>query len=80
MVTVLGGLAEFERELISIRAGEGQWREDGAQAETQYIPDQRSAAAARQGRENPRACQELRGQHQHEFEARILTHRDNLNW
>ena len=44
MLTVLGGLAEFERELIRARTGEGRGprqgarREDGPQAEADAAP------------------------------------------
>ena len=56
MLTVLGGLAEFERELIRARTGEGreraiaQRREDGTQAEDDAAPDQGGAAPPRRGR------------------------------
>lgn len=46
MLTVLGGLAEFERDLIKTRTGEGrtrdrQGRENGQEAETHPAPDWR---------------------------------------
>jgi len=47
MLTVLGGLAEFERELIRARTSEGRERakakrrEDGAQAEAHRAPEAR---------------------------------------
>ena len=37
----------------------GEWRQDGAQAETHALPDQGSAPAHRQGRANTRRCQGL---------------------
>ncbi len=40
MLTVLGGLAEFERELTKARTGEGARREDGATAEDDSTPGQ----------------------------------------
>jgi DNA invertase Pin-like site-specific DNA recombinase len=52
MLTVLGGLAEFERELIRTRTGEGRARakarpsarrEDGPAAEDDATPDQGGA-------------------------------------
>jgi DNA invertase Pin-like site-specific DNA recombinase len=46
MLTVLGGLAEFERDLIRTRTGEGAGREDGAQAEADAAPDKGSDQAA----------------------------------
>jgi DNA invertase Pin-like site-specific DNA recombinase len=48
MLTVLGGLAEFERELIRARTGEGRARE-GTQPEpgTPFQPDAPSAARGR---------------------------------
>jgi DNA invertase Pin-like site-specific DNA recombinase len=59
MLTVLGGLAEFERDLIRARTGEGRERakercvEDGAQAEAHPPPAGRGDQAARGGRTNP---------------------------
>ena len=58
MLTVLGGLAEFERELIRARTGEGRGarrrarREDGPQAEAHPAPAEarRSSAATRASR------------------------------
>jgi hypothetical protein len=60
MLTVLGGLAEFERELIRARTGEGrergEGREDGAQAETHRPPKARGDQAPRPRRRN--ACRD----------------------
>ena len=62
MLTVLGGLAEFERELIRARTGEGrerakaQGRENGAQAETHRPPEARGDQAPRSRRGN--ACRD----------------------
>jgi DNA invertase Pin-like site-specific DNA recombinase len=58
MLTVLGGLAEFERDLIWARTGEGRERakargEDGPQAEAHRSPTGRGDQAARGGRTNP---------------------------
>jgi Resolvase, N terminal domain len=54
MLTVLGGLAEFERELRPHgrrpRARQGKRREDGPQAETHGSPEARSDQAARSWR------------------------------
>jgi DNA invertase Pin-like site-specific DNA recombinase len=55
MPTILGGLAEFERELIRARTGEGRerakaGRENGTEAETHRAPDPRGGRAARQRR------------------------------
>jgi DNA invertase Pin-like site-specific DNA recombinase len=51
MLTVLGGLAGFEKDLIRARTGEGRaregaGREDGAQAEADAAPDEGSDQAA----------------------------------
>ena len=58
MLTVLGGLAEFERELIRARTGEG--REQQAKARGQSLgrpfkltPHQRSEAIRRRDRGEP---------------------------
>jgi DNA invertase Pin-like site-specific DNA recombinase len=53
MVTVLGGLAEFERELIRARTGEGRKR--ASQAHTASA--RRGVAAHRPGRDAGRHCQ-----------------------
>ena len=51
MLTVLGGLAEFERELIRARTSEGRaravaaGREDGAEAEAHPAPEEGGATA-----------------------------------
>jgi DNA invertase Pin-like site-specific DNA recombinase len=55
MLTVLGGLAEFERDLIRIRTGEGRARakarrEDGPQAEAHPAPASGGDQAPRCGR------------------------------
>ena len=56
MLTVLGGLAEFERDLIRARtrrrsgAGQGARRENGPQAEAHPAPAARGNEAARQWR------------------------------
>jgi DNA invertase Pin-like site-specific DNA recombinase len=53
MLTVLGGLAEFERELICARTGEGReravgaGREDGAPPEAHRSPEARGDQAPR---------------------------------
>jgi hypothetical protein len=43
--------------------------QDGAQADTHPLPDQGSAPAHRQGREDPRRCESFQCQHQHDFEV-----------
>src|ERR1700704_3661482 len=55
MLTVLGGLAEFERDLIRARTGEGRERakarrEDGPTAQAQPAPAERGDQAPRPGR------------------------------
>jgi DNA invertase Pin-like site-specific DNA recombinase len=52
MLTILGGLAEFERELIKARTGEGRQRAK-ARAQAQQVSDRRSAGASRR-RGSPR--------------------------
>ena len=53
MLTVLGGLAEFERELIRARTArrprtrQGAWREAGSQAEADAAPEARGDQTAR---------------------------------
>jgi DNA invertase Pin-like site-specific DNA recombinase len=52
MLTVFGGLAEFERELIRIRTGEGRARQGERakprpKAQTHYAPATRSDPAPR---------------------------------
>jgi len=62
MLTVLGGLAEFERELIRARTGEGRARAKGArrqarpQTETDAGPKARGACAPRARRRD--ACRD----------------------
>ncbi len=74
MLTVLGGLAEFERELTRARTGEGRARrragfEDGAQAETHPAPGERGDQAARQRRGDTENCTPLQRIAQHTFEV-----------
>ena len=87
MLTVLAGLAEFERELIRARTGvgreraKGAGREDGEEAETDRAPDARGDQAARQGRGAvARNCPQLQRQSQHDFEAprQSLGHASNF--
>jgi DNA invertase Pin-like site-specific DNA recombinase len=59
MLTVLGGLAEFERELIRIRTGEGRGRQSGRQeprpqAEAHPAPERGRHSPPRRGRISPR--------------------------
>jgi DNA invertase Pin-like site-specific DNA recombinase len=66
MVTVLGGLAEFESELIRARTGEGReraqgaGRENGAEIQADPAPAARGNPATRhQGRAGARDCPDL---------------------
>jgi hypothetical protein len=77
-LTVLGGLAEFERDLIRARTGEGRERAQGARREAgpQTEADRPSAAggneAPRRGRRaDPRHCPHLQRAQQHDFETRL---------
>jgi DNA invertase Pin-like site-specific DNA recombinase len=50
---LLGGLAEFERDLIRARTGEGRARaENGPTVQTYLSPEARGDQAARRGRRN----------------------------
>jgi predicted site-specific integrase-resolvase len=76
-MAMMSAMAEDERLRIVKRTHEGrqiarQWREDGAQAEAQFLSDQGSAPAPCQRREDPRSCQGLRRQYQHDCAALIL--------
>ena len=79
MLTVLGGLAEFERDLIRGRTGEGRaraearGREDGRKPK--LTPHQRQEAIAPQGERRGRAGNrpELQRPQQHDFEAGSMT-------
>ena len=83
MLTVLGGLAEFERELIRARTGEGRER---AKARGQSLgrsfkltPHQRSEAIrrSRPGRISYRQRPHLQRPTEHDFEAhRVTTDRE----
>jgi DNA invertase Pin-like site-specific DNA recombinase len=74
MLTVLGGLAEFERELIRARTGEG-----GERAKARGVkmgrkpkltpPDPRGCRAARQRRDGAGYRSDLQRQSQYDFEA-----------
>jgi DNA invertase Pin-like site-specific DNA recombinase len=75
MLTVLAGLAEFERELIRARTGEGRARaksprrQDGPTAEADTPPGQGSAPPPRRRRADARHCPHLQRLAQHDFEA-----------
>ena len=79
MLTVLGGLAEFERDLIRARTGEGRERaegarrEDGPQAEAHPAPDEGSTTPPRCGRAGARYREKLQRLAQHDFEAGGVT-------
>ena len=80
MLTVLGGLAEFERDLIRARTGEGRARavargvRDGPQPKLTAAPEARGDQAPRHGRRN--ACRhrpQLQRQRGDDFPARNLS-------
>ena len=83
-MAMMSAMAEDERLRIIKRTHEGRTdragerRQDGAQAETHAPPDEGSAAAHRQGRDNARPRQELRCQRQHDFEASCITNINRL--
>jgi DNA invertase Pin-like site-specific DNA recombinase len=79
MLAVLGGLAEFERELINDRhrrrprTRQGARDEDGKEAETHPAPDARGdQTPRRQGRASARDCPHLQCFSQHDFTASRL--------
>ena len=69
MLTVLGGLAEFERDLIRARTGEGRARAEargvkiGPQAEAHAASAARGDQAAGQRRANARDCRSYNVSH-----------------
>jgi hypothetical protein len=73
MLTVLGGLAEFERELIRIRTGEGRARAKGERAkprpkaQAHPAPAARGDPAPRPRRIDPVDCPQLQCQSEHDF-------------
>jgi len=75
MLTVLGGLAEFERELIRARTGEGRARalargqRMGRKTETDGGAAGRSPPATGAGRDARRTRAQLRRRQEHDFEA-----------
>jgi DNA invertase Pin-like site-specific DNA recombinase len=79
MLTVLGGLAEFERELICARTGEGRAREDARRearppAEAHAPSAARGDRAPRQGRGDAgRDRAQLQCQRLDDFSAQSLT-------
>jgi hypothetical protein len=79
MLTVLGGLAEFERELIRIRTGEGRAacqggrQEPRAQAEAHPAPERGGHSPARRGRVTPRDRAGVQCQPEYDFEAHGVT-------
>jgi hypothetical protein len=83
MLTVLGGLAEFERDLIRARTGEGRARavaraENGPTAQTNAAPEARGDQAPRHRQRN--ACRhraQLQRQRGDDFEATSMTEKDS---
>lgn len=80
MLTVLGGLAEFEKDLIRARTSEGRERAKAprrqarSQAETDRPPEARGDPPARSPRRaGTRNRPQLQCQSQHDFTARSLT-------
>jgi hypothetical protein len=76
MLTVLGVLAEFERDLIRARTGEGRERAKAGEARSQTEADRPSAAGGNQAprcgrRADPRHCPLLHRAQQHDFETRL---------
>ena len=86
MLTVLGGLAEFERELIRARTGEGRARamargvKMGRQAEDDAAPEEGGATPPRSRRAYARDRAELQRQPQHDFEAQRMTVAPTLDY
>jgi DNA invertase Pin-like site-specific DNA recombinase len=81
MLTVLGGLAEFERELIRIRTGEGRARAKGngvslGRKPKLTPPERRGHPPARRGRVSARDCAHLQCQPEYDFEIDRLDRRD----
>jgi DNA invertase Pin-like site-specific DNA recombinase len=77
MLTVLGGLAEFERELIRARTSEGRARQGARRearphAEAHGSPAARGDQATQQRRNRPRHRAQLQ-QPQHHFEVNELS-------
>jgi DNA invertase Pin-like site-specific DNA recombinase len=79
MLTVLGGLAEFERDLIRARTGEGRERAKARGVKmgrrpklTPPSPASGSNQAARGGRADARHRQKLQRLAQHDFMADLL--------
>ncbi len=84
MLTVLGGLAEFERELIRARTGEGRARavarrKARTKTETDAASAKRSAQAPRPRRDDARHRPHLQCQSQHHFEAARSLNTQQLN-
>ena len=86
MLTVLGGLAEFERDLIRARTGEGRdraegaGREDGAEIQTHRPPAARGDQTPRhEGGAGAGDCPDLQRLAQHDFTVEgmsaIILHR-----
>ncbi len=79
MLTVLGGLAEFERDLIRARTGEGRERAKARGVKMgrkpKLTPHQRRGNSSPQGKRRGRAgnCPQLQRPQQHDFAADELT-------
>ena len=77
MLTVLGGLAEFERELIHARTGEGPnpcespWRQVRSSPQDDSPPAPRGASAPCCGRDDGRRGADLCCRRRHDQPARV---------
>jgi DNA invertase Pin-like site-specific DNA recombinase len=86
MLAVIGGLAEFERDLIRSRTGEGRERakgarrEDGSQAEAYPASTRRGDQATRRRPSRARDRQNLRRASFDDFEAVRMTSTSNFRW
>ena len=77
MLTVLGGLAEFERELIRIRTGEGRARqsertEHGPTLQAHPASAERSDSPSRPGRIAQRHRPQLQRPPEHDFKTHCV--------
>lgn len=78
MLTVLGGLADFQRELIRARerrpgTSRGAWREAWHETQADAVPGERSDQAPRPGRRDVAGDRpQLQREPQHDLEARSV--------